>query len=35
MDKAKSGQDRGWEVGMLGAGVSGGRKMEMTILEQQ
>ena len=35
MDKAKEGQDRGWEVGMGGVGKSGGRKMETTIFEHQ
>ena len=25
----------GWEVGVAGAGESGGRKMETTVLEQQ
>ena len=35
MDKAKGGQDRGWELGMGGAGVCCGGKMETTVLEQQ
>ena len=36
MDKAKEGQDRGWEVEMAGVGGgSGGGKMETTVLEQQ
>ena len=35
MDKAKGGQDRGWEVGMAGVGGSAGGKMEITALEQQ
>ena len=34
MDKAKGGQDEGWEMG-VGAGESGERKMETTVLEQQ
>ena len=35
MNKAKGGQDQGWEVGMTGVGESGGEKMETTVLEQQ
>ena len=35
MDKAKGGKDQGCEVGKGGAGESGGRKMETTVLEQQ
>ena len=31
MDKMKGGQDRGWEVGMAGVGVSVGEKMETTL----
>ena len=31
MDKAKGGQDQGWEVGMAGVG----REMETTAPEQQ
>ena len=34
MDKTKRGQDRGWEVGVGGAGEWWG-KMETTVLEQQ
>ena len=33
MDKAK--QDWRWEVGVGGAGESGGGKMEATVFEQQ
>ena len=35
MDKAKGGQDQGWEVGMAGVGGSGAGKVEITVLEQQ
>ena len=35
MDKAKGRKERGWEVGVVGAGESGGREMETTVLEQQ
>ena len=35
MDKAKGEKDWGWEVGVGGAGESGGGKMETTVLEQQ
>ena len=34
-DKAKGGQDQGWEVGMGGAEESGGGKMGKTVLEEQ
>ena len=37
MDKARGSRiaDGGWEVGMAGAGKSGGGKMETTVFEQQ
>ena len=35
MDKAKGGQDRGWEVGIAGVGGSVVGKMETAVLEQQ
>ena len=35
MDKAKGGQDRGWEVGTAGVVGSDGEKMETTVLEEQ
>ena len=35
MDKAKGRKERGWEVGVVGAGESGCREMETTVLEQQ
>ena len=35
MDKAKEGQDQGWEVGMAGVEGSSRGKMETTVLEQQ
>ena len=35
MDKAKGGQDGGWEVGMAGVKGSDGEKMETTVLEQE
>ena len=35
MDKAKGGQDKGWEVGMAVVEESGGEKMETTVREQQ
>ena len=35
MDEIKEGWDQGLEVGMVGVGGSGGRKMETTALEQQ
>ena len=35
MDKSKVGVGLRWEVGVGGAGESGGRKMEATVLEQQ
>ena len=35
IDKAKGGNDQGWEVGMAGVGWSGWGKMETTVLEQQ
>ena len=35
MDGAKGGWVWGWEVGMNGAGESGGGKMEMTLFKYQ
>ena len=35
IDKAKVGQDQGWEVRTAGVGGSDGKKMETTVLEQQ
>ena len=35
MDKAKVGEDGGWEVGMGEVGESSGGKMETTVFEQQ
>ena len=32
MDKTKGGWDQGWEVKMTGVGVTGGGKMETTVL---
>ena len=34
-DKAKGGQDQGWEVSMGREGGSGGRKLETILFEQQ
>ena len=35
MDKMKGGKDGGWEVGVGGAGESGGGEVETTVSEQQ
>ena len=36
VEKAKGGEDGGWEVGGVGgAGESGGKKMETIVFEQQ
>ena len=34
MDKAKGGQDQGWELEMVEAGGNGGGEMKTTVLEQ-